>query len=238
MTAATGGVRNARLDPRALFGFAPFVFVSAVAIAAQLASNDSLFGVLKPVLIPALLLGLALALLTLRQGYRPVTVVLLVVALVLSWVGDVTLGDFVIGLGAFLLAQLAYIALFWVTFRRRLSWWGLLAVPWLVAFVWLLAPGVGALLPAVIVYGAAVGFAAVSATRGNLLTILGGVLFVASDSMLGLRMFTNACQGPIWDAAIMATYLAAEALYVFGVLRGAPRDIRTSTIPVSGSVAS
>ena len=74
---------------------------------------------------------------------------------------------------------------------------------------------------------------AVSATRGNLFTMLGGVLFIVSDSMLAFRLFTPLFQSPPEDAVIMLAYLLAQAFIVIGILRSpAPeRSTRTGGTP-------
>ncbi len=55
---------------------------------------------------------------------------------------------------------------------------------------------------------------AVSATRGNLFTIVGGVFFVACDSLLAFRLFTPLFQTPPEDAFIMVAYLLAQVFIV------------------------
>jgi uncharacterized membrane protein YhhN len=134
--------------------------------------------------------------------------------------------SFELGLACFLVAHLFYIALFWTCFHRRPSWWGLLALPWFAALLWLLAPSLGELLPIVALYGAVLGAMAVSATRGNLYTVLGGVFFVVSDSMLAFRLFTPLFQSPPEDAVIMTAYLLAQAFIVLGVLHAGAEATR------------
>ncbi len=54
---------------------------------------------------------------------------------------------------------------------------------------------------------------------------VGGIFFVMSDSLLAFRQFTPWFQSRPWGAVVMASYLAAQALLVDGVLRqgGGPR---------------
>jgi uncharacterized membrane protein YhhN len=219
-----GSVRTFRPLP----AFTPYAAVSLAYLVAILVGATWLADALKPLLMPTLILALGLTLMG-RRGRelpnpRPRTVILVLAGLALSWAGDVALGpSFVVGLGFFLAAHLCYIAAFWLGFSRRMSWWGLVAIPWFAGLLWALAPALGELLPAVAVYGAVLGFMAVSATRGNLYTILGGLLFVASDSMLAFRMFTPVFQSPPEDAIIMLCYLLAQLFIVVGVLASAPR---------------
>jgi uncharacterized membrane protein YhhN len=227
-TSTTARTRTVRpFSFRPLPAFTPYLAVSVVYLVGILTETTTLSDVTKPLLIPALAVGLTLWLLGRRGTGAAVpgrtTTVLLFGGLTFSWLGDILLGpSFEAGLGCFLVAHLFYIALFWTEFRRRLSWWGLLAVPWFVALLWLLAPSLDALLPVVAVYGAVLGFMAVSATRGNLFAILGGLFFVVSDSMLAFRLFTPLFQSPPEDAVIMVAYLLAQFFIVIGVVRAAP----------------
>jgi uncharacterized membrane protein YhhN len=216
-----------RFSFRPVPAFTPYFVVSVVYLVGILTETTALGDVTKPLLIPALAIGLVLWLLGRRGTGAPVpgrvTTVLLFGGLTFSWLGDMLLGpSFEAGLGCFLVAHLFYIALFWTAFRRRVSWWGLLAVPWFAALLWLLAPSLGALLPVVAVYGAVLGVMAVSATRGNVLTTLGGLFFVVSDSLLAFRLFTPLFQTPPEDAAIMIAYLLAQLFIVLGVVTAAP----------------
>src|SRR5688572_30740922 len=215
---------HSTLTIRPLPAFTPYLVVSAVYLVGILTQVTALSAATKPLLVPALILAFGLTLMTrTHQGLpnpTPLAASLTLAGLVLSWAGDVALGpSFELGLGFFLLAHLCYIAVFWTSFRKRPSWWGLLALPWFAGLLWLLAPSLGAMLPIVGVYGAVLGFMAVSATRGNLFTILGGVFFVVSDSMLAFRIFTPLFQSPPEDAVIMVAYLLAQAFIVLGMLR-------------------
>ena len=215
---------HSTLTIRPVPAFTPYAVVSVVYLGGILSGVTALSDATKPLLMPALILAFGLSLLARRNQAAstptPLAAALTLGGLVLSWAGDVALGpSFELGLGFFLLAHLCYIAAFWTAFRRRPSWWGLLALPWFAGLLWLLAPSLGAMLPIVGVYGAVLGFMAVSATRGNLFTILGGVLFVVSDSMLAFRIFTPLFQSPPEDAVIMVAYLLAQAFIVIGILR-------------------
>ncbi len=91
--------------------------------------------------------------------------------------------------------------------------------PWFAPLLLLLAPGLGGTLPLVAVYGLVLGVMAAMATRGGLLTALGGLLFVASDSLLAFRMFTPLFAGDLPEFLVMLAYLAAQTLIVTGVLQ-------------------
>jgi uncharacterized membrane protein YhhN len=220
---------HSTLTIRPFPAFAPYFVISLAYLSGILAGLPALTEAIKPLLIPALILAFGLTLMSRRSvgspNPTPLAAALTLGGLVLSWAGDVALGpSFELGLGFFLLAHLCYIAAFWTSFRMKPSWWSLLALPWFAGLLWLLAPSLGALLPVVGVYGAVLGFMAASATRGNLFTILGGIFFVVSDSMLAFRIFTPLFQSPPEDAFIMLTYLLAQAFIVVGILRSTSRE--------------
>lgn len=225
-----------RRAPLLLGALTPFLAVSAFHLAVKAAGLVELDRATKGLTIPALLLGAALVLLLGRLRMTVPVVCLLGAALVLSWLGDVTLGlSFELGLGFFLLAHLAYIALFHLAFRRRISWWAVGLVPWFAGLVLALAPALGGLLPLVAFYGAVLGYMAAAATRGNSFTMIGGALFVGSDSILAFRLFTPLFQTPLEDVFIMGLYLAAQLCIVVGVLRTA---VPRTASPRSGETAA
>ncbi len=216
-----------RRAPLLLGALVPFFAVSAFHLVVKAAGLVDLDRASKGFTVPALLVGAALVLLIGRLRMTLPVTCLLGAALVLSWLGDVTLGaSFELGLGSFLLAHVAYIVLFHLAFRRRTSWWAVGLVPWFAGLLLALWPFLGPLLPLVALYGAVLGYMAASATRGNAFTMIGGTLFVASDSILAFRLFTPLFQTPLEDVLIMGLYLAAQLCIVVGVLRtAAPRAV-------------
>lgn len=218
--------------PLLLGGFAPFLTVSIFHLAVKLAGLVELDRATKGLTMPALLLGVVIVILAGRLRLRTSVLALLVAALTLSWLGDVMLPFFLVGLSFFLAAHLAYITVFHVGFRRRPSWWAIGLVPWFAGLLLALWPYLDETWPAVALYGAALALMAASATRGNVFTTIGGALFVASDSLLAFRIFTPLFQTPPEDTLIMGLYLAAQLLIVIGVLRTAvpriPRSPRAS----------
>ena len=144
---------------------------------------------------------------------------------------------FVAGLGAFLLAHLLYIALFrraWPARRAAVDRRSQVpaALPWprigasiaivaaglaLTAWLW---PGLGDLRIPVASYIAVLLAMAVAAQLAQLdtpLVAVGAVLFVASDSMIGIETFrtTFAGSGP----AIWVSYYLAQCAITLGCLR-------------------
>lgn len=204
-----------------LIAFAPYVALSVLHLSVKLAGLVEIDRATKGLLLPALGLGVIAVLVVGRLRMTPAITAALLAGIVLSWLGDITLSDFTIGLSFFLAAHLAYIVAFHLAFRRRPSWWTIGVIPWYAALLLALWPYLGDARFSVALYGAALGYMAVAATRGNAFTTIGGALFVASDSLLAFRMFTPLFQTPAEDALIMALYLAAQLCIAVGVLRTA-----------------
>lgn len=166
----------------------------------------------------------------------------LMAALAASAVGDALLAlpqlsfSFVGGLGAFLVAHLAYCALLAPRAVRAGLWHGvalwqraIVALLWAAAaamyFVFL--PHLGPLpLPVALYMAALCAMAsfAVLARPGGLALPLGGLAFVASDAMIGIDRFLGAIAGSGY--AIWFTYALAQVSIVAGVLRVLHSDAR------------
>lgn len=211
---------------RPLPAFTPYIVVTIVHLVAIAAGPPGLVAATKPLLMPALLIGLVLGL-PLRRSPLLLWGGL---ALVFSWLGDVLLqnpGDigFLIGMGAFGLAHLAYIALYLGPLRtRRVPWWGiLLAAIWWVALVALLAPTLGGLLIPVAIYGLVLGAAAATALGTTRLVAVGAGVFLVSDTLLGLDRFLPGFSFDGVDLLIMLTYCLGQGLIIAGVVTVARR---------------
>jgi uncharacterized membrane protein YhhN len=153
----------------------------------------------------------------------------LVLALLLGLLGDVFLLEdtpsrFVLGLAAFLVGHLAYVASFLAVGLDRpgLGWLG--AVVLLVALVvgrrilpGAVADGGVGLGIAVAVYMAVIGAMAVTGwATGRPLVGLGASLFVVSDTVLAMGRFVRPRR---WTSVVvMVTYHLAQALIVAGLL--------------------
>jgi uncharacterized membrane protein YhhN len=198
--------------------------VAVVHLVAQLADAGGLADVTQVLLMP-LLAGVLWLETSPRRG-RLVTLTL--VALGLSWLGDTAPklvgGDaaFLVMVGFFLLAQLAYVTAFLpyraasvIHVRRPLLLGYAAAVVGLVAAC---VPGAGGLLVPVLVYGACLGAMAVLATGVNRATAVGGALFLVSDGLIALDVFVPGFGLPAQGFWVMATYVAAQSLIVAGVL--------------------
>lgn len=211
---------------RPLPAFTPYIVVTVVHLIAIGAGGDQFVAATKPLLMPALIIGLALGL----PVRRSLVLLWGGLALVFSWLGDVLLqspGDigFLIGMGAFGLAHLAYIALYLGPLRtRRAPWWGLAsAVVWWIALVALLAPTLGALLIPVAIYGLVLGTAAATALGTTRLIAIGAGVFLVSDTLLGLDRFLPGFSFGAVDLLIMLTYCLGQGLIIAGVVTVARR---------------
>lgn len=152
----------------------------------------------------------------------------LMAALAASALGDALLAlpqlaiSFVGGLGAFLIAHVAYCVLL-APRAERASHWRRVAVPLLwaaaAAMYFVFFPNLGPLAIPVAVYMAALcamaSLALVASLRGPLLPI-GGLAFVASDTMIGIDRFVGAFPGSGY--AIWFTYALAQVSISAGIL--------------------
>ncbi|UJP10699.1 lysoplasmalogenase [Microbacterium sp. KUDC0406] len=150
---------------------------------------------------------------------------LLLAALLLSWLGDEAGVFFPWGpelplmLLFFGLAHIAYIALFLKYLRvRRIPRWTLIYAVWWIGMLLILGPSTGALLFAVAAYGLVLAGTATMAARCRPLITIGGVFFLASDSILAFRLFLPDAM-PQWTSpAVMLTYTLGQGLIVAGAL--------------------
>jgi uncharacterized membrane protein YhhN len=171
---------------------------------------------------------LVLAAVLQASAHGPRYQVAVVAGLVLSLAGDVFLmlpGDrFISGLASFLLAHVAYLVAF--SSGIPLGTNPLLLLPLLAAGVLLvrvLWRGLGRLRQPVLLYSAVIVLMVWQAwargwelrSPGSALAAAGAALFMASDSLLALDRFR--AEFARAQAAIMATYVAAQALIALSV---------------------
>ena len=183
----------------------------------------------KPLLMPLLMLGFYTASVK-RNG---TLFYLILLALFLSWAGDVLLqmkGMFIPGLISFLLAHVFYIIYFSKTGKSKkglLQLQPLICIPvlvYIVIFLWQLYPFLDALKIPVTVYGITIGTMLLMAinTRRKVfdnaatLFINGALLFVISDSLLAVNMFAKSHF--MLSLCVMLTYASAQYLIVRGAL--------------------
>ena len=207
----------------------PYVAVVTLALASQVLAGGVVAALLKGV--PMLVLGLWVVRTTELGRWRWGVLA----AIGLSLVGDEALavndlvGEaqwFVLGLGAFLLAHVAYVGLFAVVERRwRWAW----AVPFVLwgggMFRWL-QDGMGALRGPVAVYIVVICVmmwrAVAVPDRVSLGSLwasrlgVGALLFGLSDSLIAVNTFGTTLPGA--DVAILLTYWAGQYLIVVGLV--------------------
>jgi len=163
---------------------------------------------------------------------------LLLVALAASLAGDVFLmleGLFIPGLAAFLLAHMAYFALFcqgvpWLA--NRSAAWGVAAVGLgMYAVLWFggLPPGLrGPVAAYVLAIGLmaaqALGRASVQRDDPSWMVAVGAACFMLSDALLAINRFVSPL--PMSAFWVLGSYYAAQCLMVMGVLRGAVVTLR------------
>lgn len=198
----------------------PFALIGAIELAARWFGLEDLALFTKPLLMPTLALVPALAAPKGAGSLRR----LLYAGLALSWAGDVFLMwdglvAFAAGLGSFLLAHIAYVALFVRGLRGRVSSFAFVYLAGYVGMIVLLAPHVGPLLLPVLAYGAVLAVMAALATRGGPALAAGGALFMISDGILAAGRFLPDASIPRVSFLVMLTYLAAQALIATSMTR-------------------
>jgi len=207
------------------WAFAPYVIVSAIHVA-LLATASPLAGPTKLALMPLL----AIPVLVSITRLKPSVAVLLLGALVFSWLGDGAgalfplLPELPLMLGFFGIAHLAYIVAFTRHLaQKRMPWWALIYAAWWVAMITVIGPHTDGLLIAVAIYGLVLGGTAAFSARCHPMTAIGGAFFLASDSILAFRLFLPDAL-PSWSSpAVMLTYTLGQGLIIAGALASARR---------------
>ena len=122
--------------------------------------------------------------------------------------------------GGFAVAQVLWIIAFTRVDRGRPpAAWTLLLVVVAIALLSVTVPHAGILAPAVVVYGLLLLAVAYLAAGHGLVGGLGGALFILSDGLIALGAFRPEMVD--WagrDLVVMATYVAAQALFVTVIL--------------------
>lgn len=218
-----------------IWAFLPFLLVGATHLVGLFAGVSPLSSATKALLMPALLLAVLLCL-PLR---RVAVVVPTALAIGFSWGGDILIASpsdaaFLFGLGFFFLAHTAYLVLFLGPLRVQpmpgtvgvlVVWWG--------ALLLILQPSIGGLLVPLGAYGFILA-ASTAASFGTTRTIAAGaLLFLASDTLLALKLFLPAFS--LWesDFIIMLLYVAGQGLIGLGIVqRAAAMATRSEVAPV------
>lgn len=219
------------------FGFAPYIALSIVHVAALAMGAGAVAGPTKLLLMP--LLAVAVVWGARGAGWTP-AFTLLLVAIGMSWLGDGA-GTFFpfapelpVMLLFFGLAHLCYIRLFWHDLAvRRVPLWAAVYGVWWIVLLAVLWPHLGGLAIAVAVYGLVLGGTAVAASRCHPLVVWGSVFFLTSDSVLAFRLFLPDAM-PDWTSPlVMLTYCLGQGLIAAGVLAAVRARRATATTPVT-----
>ena len=160
----------------------------------------------------------------------------IVLALVLSWAGDVLLmfesmsPDFFIpGLVAFLIAHIFYILFYESIIRhenlKKNYWWFIPVLIYYVSIIYILSPHLGDMKVPVCIYGIVISYMLIQAFQTAViknpvaagLMIAGSVLFITSDSLLAINKFHGSFEYA--GIAIMLTYGIAQLLITLGAVR-------------------
>jgi uncharacterized membrane protein YhhN len=237
--------------PRAARLWAACYVVTATAhLGAQLAGTDRSAAVERFADVTQWFLMplLALAVLAATRWPRGRQVTATLVALGMSFLGDTApdlvddTGDlpFLVMVGCFLGAQVAYVVAFAPDARRSVIGRPVRLVPYGAALVLLMAavaPYAGGLLVPVSVYGGVLVAMAVLATGLGAWGTAGGALFLLSDSLIALRAFVPGWSLPADGFLVMATYCAGQAFLAVAVVR-ANQTARRRPAVASGAAAS
>ena len=208
-----------------LRAFIPYAIVGALHLVTLFVGWGAGSTATKLAIMPALLLGFLIAL-PRRRGN---TVILGIVAILLSLAGDALLespGDlgFLLGLGSFLLAHLVYLVLFLGPLReRRIPWTAVFFAVWWVVLLVLLVPHVGALVLPVAAYGLVLAASATASLGTNRLAMTGALVFLASDTILAFHLFYPGFEFWQVDFTIMLLYITGQGLIILGAVSRASR---------------
>ncbi|MEQ9468693.1 MAG: lysoplasmalogenase [Ekhidna sp.] len=206
-----------------------YIAVSVANLLAKLIPSEELDQFTKPLLMPLLILYVYKSSLGKTTG----RILLLCLALVFSWLGDVVLMHqedqmyFMGGIGLFLAAQITYIVLLRKSCYQAPSVNLKRIIPFLLyggLLFYILLPAGDFTIP-IIIYGSVIMIMAIMASKREghtsqesyKLALLGSILFVLSDSILAFNAFHTAI--PYAGVFIMFTYCAAQLLLVKGLLK-------------------
>lgn len=167
-----------------------------------------------------------------------------VLGLALCCLGDglgSTTGVTLVLLGGFLLGHIAYLVAFWPTRRSSLAWSPAAIGYALVALIagTIIAVNAGPLAVPVLAYSLLLaGVAALAATDTP--GLFGGLLFMASDLVLGMGLFVLDIPDPLRAVTVLVPYLAAQVLLAVNLQRrlgldgSAPAEAPAAAATTSG----
>jgi len=206
-----------------------YLAIGAIHVLGHFLDQPDMTRFTKPMLMPALLFMVY----TLANGHVTMKVLLLSLAIVFSWLGDLALMQdtemfFLLGIGGFLLAQLTYVFLYYKATFSKPEFRLMPIVPvlvYMVFFMIILVPNLpGDLKIPVIVYAVCItAMASMSRLRLGLTSedsyqwvMMGSLLFVVSDSIIAFDKFYRPM--PFDSEIIMSTYIGAQILIALGIM--------------------
>jgi uncharacterized membrane protein YhhN len=207
-----------------------FLLIAIIELLSRIFGWDSIGGIhftVKPLIIPSLALYFFFSI---KQ--RNKLVLVLFIALLFSWIGDVLLMFeavkpiyFILGLISFLLAHITYTFIFNSSsqgFKPKIFTYstGFLIVIFGALMVLLMWTGLGELKIPVVIYTLIIMVMGISAlfrkAVGASMVLIGAMLFITSDSLLALNKFYQAFSGA--DFWVMLTYILAQYFIVSGMI--------------------
>lgn len=215
-----------------------FVYFSIIYIIILFFGKEHVAWFLKPFLLLFLIIAVYL-----QKQFT--TKKILLIALTLSWIGDIILmfadhGEiyFIAGLIAFLLSHIFYIILFRkqvvsILNKNKITFWlgTSLIILYLGAMMLILLPNLGDLKIPIFIYAFTISIMLFCALNGflhwqkpaNKYILIGAIFFVTSDSILAFNKFYFPL--PNNSFLIMSTYLVAQYLITSGILNLNKKDI-------------
>jgi len=202
---------------------------AAAAITIAAAGHYSFSNVIKPMLMPLLIMALFAG--------KSTNAGLIITGLFFSWAGDVLLMFesknalfFISGLVCFLFTHLCYVIYFLkiqssgTSLLRKQPWMAALVAAYGVSLVQFLFPHLGDMKIPVLIYAVVICTMLICSLQvftkinrpANLLFVTGALLFAASDSLLAINKFYKPFEYA--GALIISTYCAAQLLIVVGVV--------------------
>jgi len=208
-----------------------YIVLGAINVIGHLLEIPDMVRYSKPMLMPVLIFMVYHQ----AKGYVTKRTMLIVLALIFSWIGDMALmkdGEdlyFMLGLGAFLLAQLTYTYIYYTSTFQKPEFQLMPLLPILTFTIFFLAFVLRSTpsdmqIPLVVYAICITAMASMARLRMGLTSnfsfqwvMTGSLLFVISDSAIAVGKFYPQLQIPYPEAVIMSTYIAAQLLIVMGI---------------------
>ncbi|GAB17291.1 hypothetical protein GOEFS_023_00080 [Gordonia effusa NBRC 100432] len=222
MTETPAAPTDTRPEPALVAIVIAFVVIVSVHLVALGFDDDNTAVLTKILIVPTVIGYLWVA----SKGVRTRLFWLMLAGLGFSWLGDTIpefLDDgFVVMVGLFACAQIAYVMAFWPYRAESLLNHRIWLAPYAIAAITVIAlcaPSAGALLVPVIVYAVLLMSSAVLSTGLGVVAGIGGALFLVSDGMIAVRELPDWGWTSHLAVPIMATYALAQGALAVGASR-------------------